>query len=104
DHRIWGGPLLAVVDDRLRLEVLHHRLEEGVVAEIADVGSDLLPAHRLPDGHALLQRCDWDQALRAKLVIVAATGHVIDYGHVVTPRRQVHRGRPAEIAVAAKDQ
>jgi hypothetical protein len=103
-HRPRRAGLLAVVDDRVRLEVPHQVGGERALGEVADVALDVLAGRLLPGLDPLGQRDDGRQRVTARVRDPLPAGEIVGDGHLVAFAREPHGGRPAEIAVAAQDQ
>ena len=101
-HRERRGPVLGVVHDRLGLEALEHVLDELPVCDVADERPDRPLAQAGPQVHPVLEGEDRDQGVGSDLVVPQATVEAIDDGDVVAPVGQMHRRRPAEVAVSAE--
>jgi len=104
DHRIGRGALLREVDDRVGPEPVDH-VERGVgVGQIGDERVDRPARVLVPGPGPRVQRLDGDEALDTHLVVVLPPHEVVADRHLVTAVREMQRGRPAQVSVAAQDQ
>ena len=102
DHRVGRRRLLAVVDDRVGPEAVDDRLDEGVVGQVADEELDLVLGDLAPGADPLVEGRDREERPDAELELPLALGEVVDDGDPMAGPREGHRGRPAEVAVAAE--
>ena len=104
-HRVRRRGLLGVVDGRVGLELAEDAVDEArVLGDVADRDADLVPGHVVPDADAVAQRGHRLERRAVDLRLPLPLGEVVDDEDVVAELREVHRGRPAEVAVAAQDQ
>jgi len=102
DHREWRAALLAIVNDRPRLEITNERVDEMVVGEISDCGLGGLAGLVEPNRDPLLKRTNRHQRISSALEVPSAAAKVIDHAYFITPPGEVHRLRPSKVAVAAR--
>ena len=103
-HRVGRRGLLAVVDDRFRSDLGDHLVEEVAVLDGADVAADLLTGDLTPGVDPLLEVADRGQRGAAVLSVPAAAGEVVENRHLVIAGREPQGRRPAQVAVAPKDE
>src|SRR3954452_22229599 len=104
EHRERRRGLLAVVDDRLGHRLGDDLVEEVAVLDGADVAADLLARDLAPGGDPLVEPPDRGQRGGAVFGVPTAAGEVVDDGDFVPAGREAKRRRPAEVAVAPKDE
>ena len=105
DEGVRRGRHLAVMDDRLWLELPEQPLHEVPVAQVAlghadAVSGDLPPGIR--PGRERVR--DGGQGVGSGFLVRPPTQVVVDREHVVPAGREIHRGGPAQIAVTTQDQ
>ena len=104
-HRVGRAGHLAVVHDRLGLELAEQPLGDVPFGEVALGEPDLLAGDVLPGGDAVGQPGgDRREGVRAGFLVRAATQVVVDDVDLVAALGEPHRGRPSEVPVAAQDQ
>jgi hypothetical protein len=104
DHRVRGGRLLAVVDDRVGSNVPDHGFDEGVVGQVPDGQLDVQPADLAPGADPLMQCRDREERTDAELQLPLPLGEVVDHSDAMPRLREGHGRRPAEVTVAAQDE
>ena len=90
--------------DGVRVEVPHHLVHEGGVAEIADVLVQPEAAQLLPARHADIQGMNGDQAVHPEFHVVLAPDEVVRHPHVMSGCREMQGRGPTEVAVTTEDQ
>ncbi len=103
-HRVGRRGLLAVVDDRLGADLGDDAVEEVAVLDRADEAADLLAGELLPGGDPLVEIGDRRQRAGAGLIVPAAAGEVVDDRDLVAASREPQSRRPAQVAVAPKNE
>ena len=103
-HGVRCGPLLAQVDDGVRLEPTQRAGDELGVGQVAGTGLDQLAGEPSPRVDPFRERGDRHQAAGAELGVVATADEIVDHRHLVTCSGKVQCGGPAEIAVATEDE
>src|SRR5487761_380804 len=102
DHREGSGALLGEVHHRVRLDRSDQLGECVGVGQIEQAPLDVAAAELTPALDTTLHRGDRDERRRAALEVPAATNEIVNRDDAVALVRQVHRLRPAEIAVRAE--
>ena len=104
DHRVRRGRDLAVVDDRVGLELARQPVQQLVVAEVEDVDVDRLAGHLMPGLGPLREVEHRRQAVAARLSHHLPAEVVVGDCDIVAMCRQTHRRGPPEVAVASEDE
>ena len=103
-HRVGGAGHLAVMHHGVRSEAVEHRLHDVPIRQVPQRDADLVPCELPPSGDPLREPPGRGQRIGSGLLVGAAPELVVDDVDLVASSGEPHRGRPAEVAVAAQDQ
>ena len=103
-HRIGGRGLLSVMDYDLGLDGCEDRVTLLLVCQINDMHLDVAAALLFPLRRTLMHVRDREEHLRVNRLRHGAAEVVVGDDDIVTLCREVHGGRPSEIAVTAENE
>jgi len=98
-HRVRRRGALTQVDDGVRFEVAHDRLDEVVLAEITLVKAQLAPVAAFEGHEPVRHRRNGQRAPRRHLIHPTAAQEQIRTCHVVAARGEILGKRPAKVSV-----
>jgi dolichyl-phosphate-mannose-protein mannosyltransferase len=103
-HRVGSRCLLAVVDDRFGANLGDDAVEEVAVLHRSDEAADFLTRQLLPGGNAFVETANRSQRAGAGFLMPAAAREIVDDRNLVTASRKPQSRRPAQVAVAPKNE
>ena len=90
--------------DGVRFDFFKNLISEAIIAEIAHFERNGTARGFVPEADTPVQWRNCQKRLNALFQFPLTLSKIVNDSHVVTFRGQVHRRRPTEIAVAAKNQ